>query len=125
METPEQKKSLELACQGLLEEPKIRFIGVINKMGRLVAEEYKKGVASLLEKQEDMMLHMELALEVFLREEFNEKLGEIDYVLSKRKKINIISIPVSKHLVLVSTDPGVNVDSIVEKVDSVFSKLLK
>lgn len=125
MITPEEKKLLELACKRLLEEPKIRFIGIINKMGRLIAEEYKQGVASLLEKQQDMMLHMELALEIFLREEFNEKLGEIDYVHSKRKKINLISIPVDTHIVLVSTDPGVDVDVIAEKVISEFSKLLK
>ncbi len=125
METPEQKKSLESACQEILAEPKIRFVGLINRMGSLVVEKYRQGVESYLKEREDRMLSMELALEVFLREEFNEKLGEIDYVLSKRKKVNLISVPVGKYLLLISTDPGVDVDALVAISQGVFEKLLK
>ncbi len=125
METPEQKKSFESACQEILAEPKIRFVGLINRMGSLVVEKYRQGVESYLKEREDRMLSMELALEVFLREEFNEKLGEIDYVLSKRKKVNLISVPVGKYLLLISTDPGVDVDALVAISQGVFEKLLK
>lgn len=124
METPEEINSLESVAKTLLQEDKLRFIGIINRMGRIVVQQYREGITSLLKDQEDKMISMQLALEVFLREEFDEKLGPIDYVLSKRKKVNLISIPIGKYLVLVSTDPGVDVDAIATKATDNFRSLL-
>ncbi len=124
METPEEIKSLEDEVKKLLQEDKLRFIGIINRMGRIVVQQYREGITSLLKDQEDKMISMQLALEVFLREEFDEKLGPIDYVLSKRKKVNLISIPIGKYLVLVSTDPGADVDTIATKTTENFRSLL-
>ena len=124
METSEDVKSIESVAKTLLQEDKLRFIGIINRMGRVIVKQYREGVTSLLKDQEDQMLSMQLALEIFLREEFDEKLGPIDYVLSKRQKVNLISIPIGKYLVLVSTNPGVNVDTIAAKTTDIFRNLL-
>jgi len=93
-------------------------------MGRVIVERYQEGITSLLQDKEDRMISMQLALEVFLRDEFDEKLGPIDYVLSKRKKISLISIPIGKHLVLVSAEPNADVNAIVEKTNETFRNLL-
>ena len=125
METEEQIKKLKDACDSLLADKKIRFIGIINRMGRIITESYQEGITSLLVDKEDKMISMELALEVFLREEFDEKLGPIDYVLSKRKKVNLISIPIGKYLVLVSTEPNLDADAIFKKTLEKFSNQLE
>jgi len=124
MESQEQIKSFQEACNSILALPKIRFTGIINQMGRIVTGKYKEGVTSYLDDKEDGMAYMELAMEVFLREEFNEKLGEVDYVLSKRKKINIISIPMKKYLILISSEPEAEVEDIIEKTRDIFGKIL-
>ena len=124
METKEQIKEIEIICEDLLEDKKIRFIGIINKMGRIITEKYQEGITSFLKDKEDKMISMELALEVFLREEFDDKLGSIDYVHSKRKKVNLISIPVGKYLLLVSTEPDADVDNIFKKTIDAFSNQL-
>ena len=124
METPEQIQSLEDGCESLLALPKMRFVGIINKMGKLVFGKFKKGVTSYLNDKEDGMAYMEFAMEVFLRGEFDEKLGAIDYVLSKRKKISVISMPVGKYLIIISTEPDAEVEQIVEKTSSIFKKIL-
>ena len=124
MKTPKEIKSLESVAETLLQEDKLRFIGIINRMGRVIVKRYREGVTSLLKDQEDQMISMQLALEIFLREEFDEKLGPIDYVLSKRKKVNLISIPIGKHLVLVSTDPSVDVNAVAAKTTENFRNLL-
>ena len=112
-------------CKSILSvDPKIRFAGVINQMGRIVTGKFKEGVSSYLDDKEDGMAYMELAMEIFLREEFNEKLGEVEYVLSKRKKINIISIPMKKYLILISSEPDANVEEVLEKTKQVFGKIL-
>jgi len=124
MESPEQIKSFEEGCNSILTLPKMRFVGVINQMGRIVTGKFKEGVTSYLDDKEDGMAYMELAMEVFLREEFDQKLGEVEYVLSKRKKINIISIPMKTYLILISSEPNADVDDIVEKTRDVFGKIL-
>ena len=110
METAEQIKLIEKTCEEILKDKGVRFVGVINRMGRLVVGKHNPSIKSHLLDNEDEMVYMQLAMEIFLRQEFDKKLGTIDYVLSKRKKVNMISIPIEKYLVLVSTEPGINVD---------------
>jgi len=124
MGTSEEVKSIEEASKKILQEEKVRLVRIINRLGRVIVERYQEGITSLLQDKEDRMISMQLALEIFLRDEFDEKLGPIDYVLSKRKKINLISIPIGKHLVLVSTEPNADVNSIVEKANEIFRNLL-
>ena len=108
--TAEQIKLIEKTCEEILKDKGVRFVGVINRMGRLVVGKHNPSIKSHLLDNEDKMVYMQLAMEIFLRQEFDKKLGSIDYVLSKRKKVNMISIPIEKYLVLVSTEPGINVD---------------
>lgn len=125
MISKDKSQSLQKACEVLVNEPKLRYIGIINKMGRTIAEVYQRGIVSLLQDKEDKMISMELALEIFLREEFDDKLGPIEYVLSKRKKVNLISIPIANHLVLISTEPKAKIDEIVQKTREMISKILQ
>ena len=122
-EGPDRIMAFEGACDALLTLPKTRFVGVINKMGKLVVGKFKKGVTSHLSDREDGMAYMEMAMEVFLREEFDEKLGTIDYVLSRRKKISLISMPVGKYLVLISAEPDSDVERMVGLAGKEFAKV--
>ena len=124
METEEKISAIEEAAKSILQDKNIRLVRVINRMGRIIVERYQDGVTSLLVDKEDKMISMQLALEVFLRDEFDEKLGPIDYVLSKRKKINLISIPIQKYLILVSTEPNGNVAEIVKKTSENMANVL-
>ncbi len=125
METAEQIKLIEKACDEILKDKGVRFVGVINKMGRLVVGRYNTSIKSHLLDNEDQMVYMQLAMEIFLRQEFDKKLGSVDYVLSKRKKVNMISIPVEKYLVLVSTEPGIDVDKTFKETIDRLAPVLK
>ncbi len=125
METVEQIKLIEKACDEILKDKGVRFVGVINKMGRLVVGRYNTSIKSHLLDNEDQMVYMQLAMEIFLRQEFDKKLGSVDYVLSKRKKVNMISIPVEKYLVLVSTEPGIDVDKTFKETIDRLAPVLK
>lgn len=125
METAEQIKLIEKACDEILRDKGVRFVGVINKMGRLVVGRYNTSIKSHLLDNEDQMVYMQLAMEIFLRQEFDKKLGSVDYVLSKRKKVNMISIPVEKYLVLVSTEPGIDVDKTFKETIDRLAPVLK
>ena len=62
----------------------IRFAGVINQNGRLVARGNKEGIKPLPSEQDGEMIFMELALRVKMRKEFDKKFGVINFVMTLR-----------------------------------------
>ncbi len=75
-------------------DPKIRFAGVINERGRLVAGGMKEGIESLESRKEDEMLFMELALKVKMRKEFDKQLGSVNFAMALREKAIAMSFPI-------------------------------
>lgn len=105
--------ALEDGCAALLDSPGIRFAGVINKMGRLAAGSFRSGVKSHLDDKEDRAAYMQLALEIFMGEQFDGKLGEVEYTMMRRKKVVVVCVPVGSHVILVSAELDVDVDAAV------------
>jgi len=106
----------EQKCQNLLKEPEIRFAGLINPMGHLVAGGMKKGLKPLEEDADMRKLYMELILRVSTRQEFDKSLGEVKYSASKRKKAVVMSFPIDNKVLLVSANPDVSIDETANKV---------
>jgi len=65
-------------------------------------------------------MYMQMVLEVSMRKEFDETLGEIDYIASKRKNALMISIPMNDELLLISVNPKSSTEEIVAKAIKVF-----
>lgn len=84
----------------------IRFAGVIDKMGNLVAGGMRKGIEPLEPRQERRRLYLEFALRNAMRQDFDSEYGRVIYTLSEREKIKITSFPMGEQLVLVSIDKG-------------------
>ena len=89
-------EELEKICQRILGiDPKMRSARIINSRGHLVAGGMKKGFHSLEEKTQDEMMFMELALRVRMRHEFDKEFGEVQFSMSYRDKILLMSYPLS------------------------------
>lgn len=116
-------EELEKACQKILSLPKIRFVGVLNKMGNKIAGGFKKGVASYLPDKDSRMMYVQLSLEYLMRKDFDEGLGPIDYIASRRGKVTMISIPTKEFLVLISAQRDANIEDIILHVNSAFTTL--
>ena len=106
----------EQKCQSVLQEPEIRFAGLINHMGHLVAGGMKKGLTALEDEADMRKLYMELILRVSMRKEFDYSLGPVKYSASRREKAVVISFPVDNKVLLVSTEPSVNIDDTAKKI---------
>ena len=48
-----EKQSLDEACKKIIQIPKVRFVGVLNKMGKRIAGGFKEGVTSYLEDKQN------------------------------------------------------------------------
>ncbi|MGI0003605.1 MAG: DUF6659 family protein [Nitrosopumilaceae archaeon] len=108
----EKTSSYEQACKKLLIIEGVRFAGIINNRGRLVIGGFKAGVEPYENEQQRNMLFMEIALDLSMRQEFDESLGTILAITSKREKVNMTTIPLQGKLLLISSEPYVDIDEI-------------
>ena len=103
----------EKICQSVeVLDPKIRFAGMINSKGRLVAGGMTKGQKPLENMKKDEMLYMELALRVRMRREFDDDLGPVKFSLSYRDKVIVMSFPIEENVLLVSADKNIDFSKI-------------
>lgn len=103
------------ASNYILSFPKIRFVVVISKMGRLIVGNYKKGIAPIAE-MDHYKLCMEHALDLFMKKDLDDILGPLDYTVSKRKNMVIITVPVNDHPVLISAEPDTTIEPIIQDI---------
>ena len=116
----EKSDSLQSKCEKLLLEPEIRFAGIIDSMGNLKSGGFKGGISSLMDETERKKMFMEVALRVAPRGDFDKNLGEVEFSLSKRKKSLVLSFPIGKMILLVSTNPNQNINEITRKIKNMF-----
>jgi len=123
MSNPDINKSLDESCKKVLELPMIRFVGVLDKMGNRIAGGFKKDVKSYLTQPNDSRMYIQLTLEYLMRKDFDEELGPVDYIASRRGKVTMISIPTEDYLVLISAQRDVDVEKIIKEVNTAFTML--
>ncbi len=104
-------------CNSILSiDPKIRFAGVINERGRLVAGGMKENVEPLENEKDDEMIFMELALRVKMRKEFDKQLGHVNFAMASRERALAISIIVNEDILYVVAEPDADYGSLPKKI---------
>ena len=110
-------------CDQLLRDDEIRFAGLINHMGRLVAGGFKDGISPLEDEAERRKMYMELALRVSMRMEFDYTLGPVKYSASRREKAVMMSLPLNNNVLLVSAEPSIDIEKFAQKVLKIVGKV--
>ena len=121
--SPVQIQELDVACEKLSEEDKIRHVGVINQLGHLVAGGFRKGIKPMLEDEKVRMTYMQMQLDFKMRQELDEVLGPIDYIASRRTKQLVISVPIGENLVLITAEPDADDKMIIKKAEDLFDDI--
>jgi hypothetical protein len=105
----------------------IRFAGVTEKSGHLSANVRKNGTEEYLKGRNPEISLAQSAYIVDLRKMFTQELGSLRSVVYVYDKVKLISMPVKEHVLVISTEPKVESDALVEKVskyiESVASEL--
>ena len=118
--TFEQISLIENLCNKLSNDPKIRFCGVINSMGKIVAGGFKDDIKPLDTEDQRRMLYMQSCLELSMKGEFDENLGCVNYITTYRDNLVLINIPLRNHLILMSAERNVDTEQIVKNTISLF-----
>ncbi len=73
---------LSVICNGIFEiNEKIRFVGIIDQMGKLIAGDMKKGLPSLERDDGSIMLYLGYAINNMLRRDFDNVFGKVTLYL--------------------------------------------
>ena len=97
-------------------DSKIRFAGVINSKGRLIAGGMVSSKKRLGDRKRDEMLYMELALRVKMRREFDDDLGKVKFSMSFREKLIVMSFPIENDVLMVSMERKTQFEKISFKI---------
>ena len=125
MSSQSKSKLLTHACNTLLVNKKIRYVCIIDKMGKLVFEKQQDGIDLLIPDGKSRSLYMKSVLQVSLQKEFDKQVGILMYNISHRANIDMISIPIFGYVVLISVNPNENCDAIVNSSIKIFEEILK
>lgn len=101
----------------------IRFAGIINKMGKLVAGGMKQGLESMENNEKSLELYMEFVLKNEMNKDFDPEFGRTVYSFSEREKIKLASFPLDdNYLLRVSIDKDGAHNKIIERILELLKK---
>jgi hypothetical protein len=94
----------------------IRFAGIANNMGTLIAYKLRKGLVPLLDEGEIQNSIMKSVLRMKTREDYESKLGDVIYTFALYKRVKRASIPLDHAdfaVLTMSFDMAADQDSII------------
>ena len=82
-------------CKEILQlHNSIRFIGIANNLGSLVATAYRNDLVPLMDKQETSHYAIQAVLRIATREDFESKISRLEYSIGKYEKLIRATIPI-------------------------------
>ncbi len=106
----------ELKCQRILEEHDIRFAALLDESGTILTGGYSGELVPRLPEEKFSSICKELASRVAKRKKNDEELGHVKYSASRREHVVIMSFPIYDHVVMIITEPHINIDRFAFKI---------
>ena len=118
------KDTLDQLCNPIFAlDSTIRFAGIINKMGKLVAGGMKQGLESMENNEKSLELYLEFVLKNEMNKDFDPEFGRTIYSFSEREKIKLASFPLDdNYLLRVSIDKDGAHNKIIERILELLKK---
>jgi hypothetical protein len=109
-------------CKRLCSEKEIRFAGIVDEAGKLVAGGFKKDLIPLESNKQRLEEFLKFVSRFSLLKSFDDTLGPTSYVAARREKVLLISFPfpLSKIILLISADPGIDIERLAGHVIDIF-----
>lgn len=115
--TADDVQLYEKICQQIMDlDPKIRFVGVITQMGKLIAGGARPGIKLLVSQDRHEMLFMEVALRIRMRHEFDLTLGPVNFTVSHRDSVVVMSIPYRDKILYLSAERDIDLCGTPQKI---------
>ena len=117
------EKKLDLSeykqkCQEILNDEEIRYAGLLDESGTLLAGGKKPGMTIRLSEEQMKSVCSELASRVAKRKKFDAELGHVKYSASRREHVVIMSFPIYDKVIMIVAESNVNIDRLAFRVIS-------
>ena len=106
----------------ILSEQEIRFAGFVNMQGDLVEGQFREDVVPFENDEEQKRVFRELAVRISTRKNFDFSMGAVKYSASRREKLVMMSFPLKNMILLITTEPNVNIDRLAYKIIQILGK---
>ncbi len=104
-----QSDTLESICDKILNvDSKIRFVGIINDKGKLLAENKKEGTKVFEDPKNQEMFLMEIALGVRMRREHDRHLGPIKFTISYGDRVISMIFPLNEKIMCIFAEKEID-----------------
>lgn len=111
------------ACMHILGlDNSVRFVGRI-KDRKLISFARRPNTESLLDEELSNMAHYQASVKASWEDMFNEALGKTNWMITSKEKVKMITLFLDDGLLILSTEPTSNHDSIIAKIKSLNVKL--
>jgi hypothetical protein len=103
-------------------DEKIRFVGIINKDSEVIEGGFKKGIEPLLDVNEEQDMYLQSLSNMTFFQSFSKKFGPVDYIITKQKKITIMTFPYKGDILCVSVSSDTHIDKVRDEILKIISK---
>jgi hypothetical protein len=100
---------------------RVRYAGVLDDTGRVIAGGMRKGISSLEPASEDLRLMANLTIQIGTDKTWDQYFGKIQYTLVKREKVTMLIFGVGIYLMLITTQPDFDQEQIAQLRDTVIT----
>lgn len=114
----EIRKHKEICDKILAISPRIRYVGMINKFGKTIAGDLRKGIRPLFKPEQARDEFFLAATREFLRKDFNSTLGKIFFTLTVHEKVKIVSFTSDTVTFYITMEKDTSYDEIVKVVET-------
>jgi len=95
LSSPSTEEKLNIFCKEIQQlDNSIRFVGIANNLGSLIATSYRKGLTPLMDEQETSHYAIQVVLRAATREDFESKIGKLEYSIGKYERIIRATVPI-------------------------------
>jgi hypothetical protein len=123
-ETKEQeKRTKESFCDSIFNiDEKIRFVGIVNKDSEVIDGGFKKGVEPLLNEKDEQDMYLQSLSNMSFFQSFSKKFGPVDYILTKQKKITMMTFPCRRNILCLSVSSIADIDKVRDETLRILSR---
>ena len=85
-------------------------------MGNLIVGDFKPGLSPMKDESERKKMFVEAVLRIRTRQDFDDKLGPVEYAAARRKNVVTMTIPFDDEVLFVSAEPDSDIDKTARKI---------
>ena len=97
----------------------IRYAGLIDETGSLIADELRHGIDSLVDQPSEELYLTHTALRKSMRERFDDTMGKARFVYVEREKLSLLTFYLDKKMLLITLEPNLESQNTIDLAEDI------